>query len=677
MIPKIIHYCWFGNNAPSDMLRACVETWHKVLPDYEIREWSDKDLSLFYDNTYVMQAYRARNFAFVSDVVRLHALFAHGGIYLDTDVEVRRPFDAFLKNDFFIGSERCGTFESIGTAVIGAAPGNDIIKRMLDVYKDIPFCVDDDHFDKTPNTVRLRPVLEQMGCKQLFTEHDPIKISKKAVIYPVNYFCLDTPDSYAVHHFAGSWCDPWKRQLFIRIPVFPNVSLTFARYKPKNPCTEFTYPPNMEYVVHEKTTASYKKFLVFFEVAEPYANNRKERFHRAVEKSFAKHHSLTRIMASLCVRMVKELLHPRYVWWGFGAPDDIAHVLIRLGGGLGDIIIALNYVKHFAATFAPDVRVSISVPRAFKKEIAFITRDLTEIAGVFTYHSEPRKNDLILSLVRTPVVTFAERAKLSTVAPKLYEYVRKLIFFAKENGTMLVPGTVADKLLQSYTQIQGRTRVGQADVEGLLSLKDTLKITPPENAAEIREKFFLPQKYITLQYGVGKVGKRKNNDPSTNNRLCKIGIFYDIAAALKKRYPDHTLVQIGLPGCDPIRGVDVNLCGETTFQELLSLLDGAALHVSCEGGTVHMRHFMSRKPSLVLFGPTDETFYGYPENINIASRLCPCPCEWVHDNWEHNCLFKPRKPVGYTDFFKRGALCMQALRAKEIVDALDKSGAIK
>ena len=103
----------------------------KVLPDYEIREWSEKDLFRFSDNRYVRQAYEAKKWAFVSDVFRLFALYKEGGIYLDTDVEVRKTFSPLLEGDFFIGSEKHGRFESIGTAGLGALGGVGGIKGMV------------------------------------------------------------------------------------------------------------------------------------------------------------------------------------------------------------------------------------------------------------------------------------------------------------------------------------------------------------------------------------------------------------------------------------------------------------------------------------------------------------------------------------------------------------------
>lgn len=108
MIPKIIHYCWFGGSPKNEKIRFCMESWKKVLPDYEIREWSEKDLFRFSDNRYVRQAYEAKKWAFVSDYARFWILYKHGGIYFDTDVEVLKPLDDIIEKGPFMGCEKDG-----------------------------------------------------------------------------------------------------------------------------------------------------------------------------------------------------------------------------------------------------------------------------------------------------------------------------------------------------------------------------------------------------------------------------------------------------------------------------------------------------------------------------------------------------------------------------------------
>lgn len=211
-IPKTIHYCWFGGGVKNQLIQNCMATWEKILPDYQIREWSEKDLEPLRKNLYLQQALAAGKWAFVSDVVRLYALYTEGGIYLDTDVEVLRSFNDFLDHDFFIGSEKNNNFKSIGTAVIGAAPKNPIIKSMLNVYETSAFIRDDGLFDYTPNTVRLVDVLLQNGASEVYTDDKIISVNDSSKIYPVSYFCQRTPQSYCVHHFNFSWKPEWKRK---------------------------------------------------------------------------------------------------------------------------------------------------------------------------------------------------------------------------------------------------------------------------------------------------------------------------------------------------------------------------------------------------------------------------------------------------------------------------------
>lgn len=120
MIPKIIHYCWFGPNPKTEEFQGYLETWKKLLPDYEIREWNESnfDASKY---LYSREASRLKSYAHVSDVCRLYALYNYGGIYLDTDVELLQSFNPFLKYESFLGTE----VWMVGTGVIGSEAGQN------------------------------------------------------------------------------------------------------------------------------------------------------------------------------------------------------------------------------------------------------------------------------------------------------------------------------------------------------------------------------------------------------------------------------------------------------------------------------------------------------------------------------------------------------------------------
>lgn len=208
MIPKKIHYCWFGRGEKSDKIKACLSSWEKYLPDYEIMEWNEDTFDLD-SNIYVKQAYEARKWAFVSDYVRLYALYHCGGIYMDTDVEVLKPFDAFLESPAFTGFE---TKDSPITAVFGSEKGNSVIWELLKEYEGRQFVLPDGSFDLTTNTTAITESFLSMGV----VPNGKFQKLDNVYIYPQIYFCpnnftriWDKPSkkSYAIHHFEGSWKD--------------------------------------------------------------------------------------------------------------------------------------------------------------------------------------------------------------------------------------------------------------------------------------------------------------------------------------------------------------------------------------------------------------------------------------------------------------------------------------
>ena len=210
MIPKIIHYCWFGDKAPGEVEQKCIGSWSKFLPEYQIKCYGNECLDDF-NNKYFRQAVEAKKWAFVSDYVRLVALWNEGGIYLDTDEEIVKPLDEFLEHDFFIGSQRCGSSKEIGTALIGAAPHHEIIGHLLDVYDKLKFIKSDGSYDQTPNTIIFSNVLKDFyGVKNTYVKKNRVKITKNCWLYPYAYFSTDNKRAYAIHHFSGSWRPAWR-----------------------------------------------------------------------------------------------------------------------------------------------------------------------------------------------------------------------------------------------------------------------------------------------------------------------------------------------------------------------------------------------------------------------------------------------------------------------------------
>ena len=206
MIPKIIHYCWFGGNPKSGLILRCIESWKKFLPDYEIREWNEETFDV-HCNTYVEQAYEAKKWAFVSDYARLYALYNYGGIYLDTDILILKSLDDFLVDKAFMGFE---SNDSVATGVMGCNPKSVFIKEFLEMYSELKFVKDDGSYDMTTNTSRISKELRQKGLvpngnTQVVGE---LKIYKPIIFYPNTVgtiFYRYPKKSFTVHLDDQSW----------------------------------------------------------------------------------------------------------------------------------------------------------------------------------------------------------------------------------------------------------------------------------------------------------------------------------------------------------------------------------------------------------------------------------------------------------------------------------------
>lgn len=211
MIPKTIHYCWFGDNPKSKLIKKCIESWKKFFPDYEIVEWNESNFDVNCC-AYVSEAYEAKKWAYVSDYARCYILYHFGGLYFDTDVEfLKSPNNVMLsKNLVALEAE-----DSINTGLVMACyPHNDFCRWMLESYHNDHFCA----INGTYYTVCQRAT-EYFKSKG-FVEENRIQEIAGFVIYPTEYFCpyrygkkpVITENTYSFHHYAASWL-PWNVKL--------------------------------------------------------------------------------------------------------------------------------------------------------------------------------------------------------------------------------------------------------------------------------------------------------------------------------------------------------------------------------------------------------------------------------------------------------------------------------
>jgi mannosyltransferase OCH1-like enzyme len=218
MIPKIIHYCWFGRNPLPPLAIKCIESWKKFLPEYEIIEWNEENFNI---NSWLFtkQAYEMKKYAFVSDVCRLHVIKEFGGIYLDTDVEILKPLDDFLHLHAFSGFENTTT---IPTGLMACTKNSQWAIDMLKYYDNRPFVLENNTLDTTPNTIIITNIMIEKGMVMNNTFQE---IKNYVVFYPNDFFCPKsyltgnielTKNSYCIHHYASSWL-PKRKKIITRI----------------------------------------------------------------------------------------------------------------------------------------------------------------------------------------------------------------------------------------------------------------------------------------------------------------------------------------------------------------------------------------------------------------------------------------------------------------------------
>ncbi len=205
MIPKIIHYCWFGNNQMTEKEIKCIESWKKFCPDYEIMLWNESNYDI-HKNNFISKAYEEKKWAFVTDYARLDIVYSNGGIYLDTDVELIKNLDPLLDNKAFMGFEKGRV---IGTGLgFGAEKHHPAIKALRDTYESIEFDIN------TSESINCPALNSKYLISRGAVMNDEMQVVDDITLYPTEYFCPlhstsgemnITKNTYSIHRYSMSW----------------------------------------------------------------------------------------------------------------------------------------------------------------------------------------------------------------------------------------------------------------------------------------------------------------------------------------------------------------------------------------------------------------------------------------------------------------------------------------
>lgn len=222
MIPKIIHYCWFGGKELPKSAKKCISSWRKYLPEYEIKRWDETnfDVNII---PYTAQAYAAKKYAFVSDYARFWILYKYGGLYFDTDVELIKPIDDIIAAGPFMGRETpydkdcnpkyLGVAPGLG---LGIGIGNPFIGELMSIYEKKNYTI----VSGASNPETVVTITTELLCSKGLKNTSDIQQIEGINIYPSDYFCpISTKDgklritdnTRSIHWYDQSWQSPWRK----------------------------------------------------------------------------------------------------------------------------------------------------------------------------------------------------------------------------------------------------------------------------------------------------------------------------------------------------------------------------------------------------------------------------------------------------------------------------------
>lgn len=306
---------------------------------------------------------------------------------------------------------------------------------------------------------------------------------------------------------------------------------------------------------------------------------------------------------------------------------QIIKLCLREGGGLGDSLFQLVYLKELRKMFKCPVRIDFYC-RGYKafQDVPFIDNTMK-----YTSDQDLSKYDIIITSRRLWQIIINSEDKVKELAPEFYD------FYCKNNAfiTEAFANEWSDATVTTYAKLFNKNRFEQPNIHNFLNVdRNTPKyLSWDESAFGILDVYGLKRgNYITICRAVDI--KYNSNHP----KLWPLEYYNELIHKIKSKYPDIKIVQVGSDiSYGAFDGVDLCLCGQTSLEQIKVLLKYSLLHIDGEGGLVHMKRFLNGI-SVVLFGPTSPEVYGYEENINIYNQICPISCCQISRQWANECM---------------------------------------
>lgn len=334
-----------------------------------------------------------------------------------------------------------------------------------------------------------------------------------------------------------------------------------------------------------------------------------------------------------------------------------------LGGGLGDMVVAANYLYKFRQKFGyENLRIDTFIHNSYSsaKVILYDEGIVNHIYPERGFEDSFCEYDLFIHISRYPDVKKRDLKKMAQMMPELIEYVSLCERFRSENARFFTDAGITDGQSAMLSIINGKKRIHQPDVYGFLGVREEYEYDIPVMEDEYVFLDDLDLKsccFITINRGVD------TNNTKNSVKLWPQFYYNTLVKLLKKKYPDIILVQLGpsYDRCQTFDGIDLDLIGKTNLEQVKVLLKHSLVHIDGEGGMVHLRHALKGGTSVVMFGPTSSEFFGYSENENIVGNGCGAWCEWTVNNWQEKCL------RGY-----KNAPCMMSIIPEKVMESVEK-----
>ena len=334
-------------------------------------------------------------------------------------------------------------------------------------------------------------------------------------------------------------------------------------------------------------------------------------------------------------------------------------VLFLLAGGYGDYLLFANYLSYFLERFVQKkVKVYIGYHISSAKTIFNYNIENVTFVDVREVSINPENFDMAFHFCVVPKLLYADDKKIKEISVLLYQYLGLCQKYYKENQLILEKHPALDGWGSCKSIALGIKRIQEPDIYSYLGISEKYKyrILIEEDERKYLESIGLvEQQYIAIHRGWD--GTSPSNVKAWSEKSCG-----DLIPKLKEKYPEYKLVLFGSDrGQAPknISGLDIDLIGKTSLEQVKVLLKNAVVLIDNEGGMVHLRHALGAKPSIVLFGPTSHKLFGYSENINLNAGVCDHFCEWLTKDWPLRC------PKG------DGVPCMEAITTADVLAAFD------